>query len=434
SALAFRHAVADLHLVARRGAADAIRDRRAAVRVSPALFRMIGGSATRDGLLPGHPRPSELARRWRGIRARVAVGHRGMALRLAAGLAQLPAGAAAAAGKKVLWGPAARGTEDGLASTLRCASRRSRLRTCRGGFRGHRARAASRSTPPTAGPSCLTTWQHPARCCRCSRSAPCGRWRAGSPNAGSPGRRRGARRPDVGGPDRCARAAAAIPPADQAEPGGEGAAPRREAAALPHQTAAPLDRRLTAAAVLRQRGGASARDSTRLPAPGATGRAFPRAGKKRRAGRRESHEITEIRAREAIQGAARLASLLTVFQLRDVAVTPRRFSMRLLVNLVSAAPFGHHKNASLPRTQIWSGPNDCCWISRASAGSGSADRKTTKNRDGFCGAPGSGQRSIAAAISAPVRMTTRTPVPRSAAMAASIAEPTASAGCPGLLD
>ena len=131
----------------------------------------------------------------------------------------------------------------------------------------------------------------------------------------------GGRAPDVGAADRGHGAATAAAPPDQAEPRGARTAARGQAAPFPGQADAPGHRRL-------------ARTSTlgRSSSPGP--------GRPRRGPSVPPHPLVSS------------ASFLTVFQLRDVAVTPSRFSRKLLVSLVSAAPTGHHRNASVPLIQI----------------------------------------------------------------------------------
>src|ERR1035437_2268218 len=123
------------------------------------------------------------------------------------------------------------------------------------------------------------------------------------------------------------------------------------------------------------------------------------------------------------------ASFLTVFQLRDVAVTPSRFSRKLLVSLVSAAPTGHHRNASIPLIQIWSGSKDRDSIAATASGAGVGARKATKNLDGFSGPYGSGLRLITPAISLPVLMTTLTSITNSLVIRPAMARASFSAGC-----
>src|SRR6266498_2473254 len=135
----------------------------------------------------------------------------------------------------------------------------------------------------------------------------------------------------------------------------------------------------------------------------------------------------------ALQALVSSASLTTVFQLRDVAVTLSRFSRKLLVSLVSATPAGHHRNASAPLIQIRSGSKDIASIAAVTSGPGTADRKATKNLDGFSGPSGSGLRLMTSASSLAFLMTTLTSMPNSTVMRPAMARASA-CGCPVLLN
>src|SRR6266536_2331929 len=135
----------------------------------------------------------------------------------------------------------------------------------------------------------------------------------------------------------------------------------------------------------------------------------------------------------ALQALVSSASLTTVFQLRDVAVTLSRFSRKLLVSLVSATPAGHHRNASAPLIQIRSGSKDIASIAAVTSGPGTADRKATKNLDGFSGPSGSGLRLMTSASSLAFLMTTFTSMPNSTVMRPAMARASA-CGCPVLLN